>query len=166
MRVHLVDGSAPEYVVRLERLRELSEQRIPHSPAFTRWSLAEGVKMADDNEEVARFRVLLDEAFKPIEAEVGDDYFKTVLHERIKALGAPRASAMAAKVTTYGAEDGRTKDRTLRDFDDALRARCAELAGLLRYGESDAARILDRALAAWVDARSRVTFREQLFPRR
>jgi hypothetical protein len=153
VRVHLVDGAAPEYLVLLERLRELSEQRVPHSAAFTRWSLAEGVKMADE-EEVGRFRLLLGEGFEPIELEAGEDRFKAVLLERIRSLAPPHAAAVAAKVTAYAAQEGRSMGRALRDLDGVLRARCSELVGALQYGEADAARILDRALAAWISTRS------------
>lgn len=166
MRVDLVEREPPVYLVLLERLRELSEQRVPHSPAFTRWALSEGVKMADKDGEVQRFRLILDAAFKQIEFEIGADYFGHVLRERVKMLAPPHAAAMAGKVATYGTEEGRVKDRAFRDLDNALRARCAELTGSLKYTEKEAADILDRALAVWIDERSHITLRELLFPRR
>ena len=122
--------------------------------------------MGSEDEEVWRFRLLLDEAFKPIESEVDGDYFGHVLRERVKVLAPPHAAAMAARVATYRAEEGRAKDRTLRDLERVLRARCGELMGVLKYAETETADILDRALAAWIDERSHVTLGALLFPRR
>jgi|GEM_PF-4443108 len=163
MRVQLVSRSKPEYVVVLERLRELTEQRVPHSRSFTRWSFAEGVRMADEAEEVERFALLLGEAFAPIEDNVGRDYFKTVLHERIRELNPPHAGAMVAKLAPSSAQEGPVREHARRDLDDVLRARCEELTGALRYSEAETAVILDRALAAWINDRSHSTERERLF---
>jgi len=73
---------------------------------------------------------------------------------------------MVARLAASNAQDGPARDRTLRDLDGALRARCAELTGALKYAETETADILDRALAAWIDERSHVTLRARLFPRR
>ena len=148
--VHFVAGSVSEYLVVLERLREISEQRIPHSRAFTRWSLAEGVQMATIDDEVQRFTLMLAEAFARISVEVGRDYFKSVLHERLRELRPSAVQGALKTIFTYNAETGPTKERIRRSLDTVLRERCVELVTSLHYPETNAATILDRALASWI----------------
>lgn len=68
-RVHGGDRSptsGPVYPVLLAYLRQLSKMEVPHSPAFTRWSLAIGLRMSAREEEVQRWALVAGERFQAI----------------------------------------------------------------------------------------------------
>jgi hypothetical protein len=98
VRVQLDTGPrVPEYRVLLERLRELSELRVPHSASFTRWSLDAGVRLANAGEEATRFALLAAEALQPIADEFSADYADAILIEQLRALGPPRTAALLVR---------------------------------------------------------------------
>lgn len=61
----------PTYILLLERLHQLSELRVPHSSAFTRWSIGARIKMSARREEVQRFSLLVDELVGSLSTKLG-----------------------------------------------------------------------------------------------
>lgn len=151
MRVHFIATPQPEYLVVLERLRELSEQRIPHSQSFTRWSLANGARMATEAEEVGRFGVVLGEEVESVEAEVGARALvELALIERLRELSPPTAMQEFLQHHYVSARSIPTSRVVRLRLDRALRARCVELHVALGYDAEEVARVLDRAVARWL----------------
>lgn len=156
MRVHFTAAPPHGYLVVLERLRELSEQHIPHSRSFTRWSLANGVRMATETEEIGRFGVVLGEDVASIEDEVGAKALAEVaLIERLRELSPPTAMREFLQ-HHYVSAGGMPVSRLVRlRLDRVLRARCVELHAALGYDAEEVARVLDRAVAHCLTQRYR-----------
>ena len=155
LRVHLdAEAKPPVYRVLLERLRELSELRVPHSPSFTRWSLDAGVRMVTPDEEAQRFALLAAERFQSVAQELGDAEAIAVLVERLRALAAPESTARLAEASTRRAPPpGRAHTRAAALVDGMLRGLAVELGRSLRYAEAEVATILDAALAQYAQER-------------
>jgi len=149
LRVHLdAEARPPAYRVLLERLRELSELRIPHSPSFTRWSLDNAVRMATPDEEAQRFAMVAAERFQAVAAELGEPEANAVLVERLRALGPQEATAAVVEASTRRAPPpGRAHKRAAALVEGVLRDLAVDLGRRLRYPEAEVATILDGALA-------------------
>jgi hypothetical protein len=150
-----------EYRVILERLQTLSELRVPHSPSFTRWSFKHGLRMASEDEEVARFALLIGERCASLLAEHGKDHFESILVERLRALGAPHTMNVLATLDVPPAPATRDKDAAWRDTDDLLVTLAHALVRSLGYSEADSADLLDRAFAMYLAALFQIRARPQ-----
>src|SRR5271170_8502226 len=64
-------SKGPVYVLLLSHLRQLSKMEVPHSPSFTRWSLANGMRMASREEEEQRWAALAAERFLSVADDLG-----------------------------------------------------------------------------------------------
>lgn len=164
VRVHLVDGRPPKYLLILEYRKQLSEMEIPHSESFTRWSLESGTRMADADEEVRRFALLLTEKLAALEREVGRDYFRSVLVEVLRELGPSATLAMLGERHEGHAAAGPSKDRALQAIESVLVEAIRSLGEALGYGVDESAEILDSALARYVDGLFLLSARRELFP--
>lgn len=146
VRVNLVQEQGLAYRILVSRLKHLSVMEIPHSASFTRWSLANGVRMESAEEETRRFLVLLEEKFPPIVEEYGKEYAGMVLIERIRALDPVRAPLAIGDANMHPTAPGQTRIRAGRMVDAFLAAEAAALGVALHYPETEAAAILDEAL--------------------
>lgn len=155
VRVHVVVEPArseqPEYLVVLDCQQQLSEMRIPHSPAFTRWSLGDGIALASPEEESVRFSLLLTERWEPVILDHGKDLFQSTLVARAKKLGPPQAVAALGTYSLPVYEQSLAKVQVERSIDQALAASLWELAWDLHYEPGTAAAILDEALTRYLD---------------
>jgi hypothetical protein len=151
VRIHLEkprDG--PEYVVILSLHRQLSEMRLPHSEAFTSWSLEAGARMADGGEETERFVLLLEERFTSLIRELGPHSFEPSFIHHIRALGPPKAVEAMRRLTPPAKIVSGMKDQATQRIEDVLVKLARALGRSLRYDEDSTARILDAALAQWL----------------
>ncbi len=147
VRVHFeATPKGAEYRLLLERLRELSEMRVPHSPSFTRWSLGTGTRMASVEEEEARFALLAKERFAPLTEELSPSYADAIFVERALSLAPPRTSTMLAQMRVKATSPNREQIRASRRMDVFLASLAADLGSAFRYGEAEVASILDGAL--------------------
>lgn len=147
VRIHIeLASKAPEYRVLLERLRQLSELRIPHSPSFTRWSLEISARLASTEEEEQRFALVAGDRFEPIMEELGRDYADAILIERLHALRPPRTTAVLARGQIIPTAPGQARKRASRWIDGFLQSMVGDLGKALRYSNKEAASILDGAL--------------------
>lgn len=164
IRVNLLEGSgsSPEYLVILSTQRVLQEIHIPHSDGFTRWSFEAGAKLENGPEETRRFKLLLGERLAPIEREVGRDYFEAVLVSHVRELAPPHSTAMLGEHFVHKPSVGKSLLRTMEQIEAALGELASALRTSLRYSISEAAGILDDALAAWLDERLLITARKDL----
>lgn len=153
------------YLVILEHRKHLSELRLPHSDAFTRWSLETGARMASIDEEAARFARLLQDRFAPCSREVGQDYFRSVLHEVLHQLAPPRTLERLACVSEYRACAGEAKARVHDCIDAILIQLVKELGEALHYSEKESSSILDAAFALHVVCEWQLDGRDHLFLR-
>ncbi|MFL5344255.1 MAG: hypothetical protein ACJ8AT_05650 [Hyalangium sp.] len=166
VRIHLENaGRGPEYVVILSLHRQLSEMRIPHSEAFTNWSLEAGARMVDEAGEAERFVLLLRERLLPLSNELGADYFGTLVVDYVRVLGPPEAEKVARQVRSYAAEENRVKLQGIQRVEEVLVELTRALGRSLRYDETSTSRILDAALAQWLSQHFHVDAREDLLPR-
>jgi hypothetical protein len=159
VRVHLDDsGRQPEYRVLLSQHRQLSEMRVPHSDSFTRWSLETGTRLATSEEEARRFARVLRERLESLEQELGRDYFESVFREQLRSLGPPRALArLDGGRLVYqpysGVMDGRARRKALERIESVLSSLARDLGSSLKYGEQEAAELLDAVLERYVSER-------------
>ena len=138
-------SKGPAYIVLLSHLRQLSKMEVPHSPSFTRWSLANGIRMVSVEEEEERWALVAGERLQAIADDFGADYANLIFLERVRALGPPRTTrALAGEAATRTAP-GREQTRALREMNAFLEGLAADLVGALGYSE-EAAGILDGAL--------------------
>lgn len=148
VRVRLdADARPPTYGVLLERLRELSELRIPHSPAFTRWSLGAGVRMATAENEACRFALIAGERLRELTEELGQDEARRFMLERLRALAPRETATMLAGLPAAPPPARRVEARAAARVDRLLRGLAADLGRALRYPPSEVSSILDQALA-------------------
>lgn len=156
MRVHL-EGSGPgaEYRVLLSLHKQLSESRVPHSEAFTRWSLEAGVRLATPEEEARRFALLLRERLEPLEQEWGQQLFESVLAEHLRVLEPPRAKSLLEGRPVPPGEGRQARQRVRQAIGAALTALARELGKALKYEEAQAAELLDAALEHYIQERFR-----------
>jgi len=157
MRVNFpppADGRSPEYLVVLLRDRQLSDLRIPHSPAFHRWSLEAGAKLETPDEEARRFGVVLAERLGEIEKLMLRDQFEALLVQRVGALAMPSTAALLAGF--------RNADFLSRAqvpawaevvFDQQIATTARDLGRALDYSEAETSDILDHAVKEYVDRR-------------
>lgn len=167
VRIQLADSErGPEYVLILSLHRQLSEMRIPHSDAFTNWSLNEGVRLTDEEQEMRRFELLLDQRFAPLRDELDASTFDALLVQHVRALGAPRASVSVQKprIPPYAAQEGRAKQRATQRIEDVLVEVARALGRSLRYDEAATSRILDGALTQWMSRHLMTETQEEIFP--
>jgi hypothetical protein len=156
VRVQLDDsGRQPEYRVMLSLHRQLSEMRVPHSDSFTRWSLETGTRLADFEEETRRFALLLRERFAPLVQELGRDFFDSVLIEELRTLGPPRARTRLDRTrrafpSPPGVVDGRARRKARERIESVLSSLARELGSALKYGEDEAAALLDAAIERYL----------------
>ncbi len=143
------ERTAPEYVLILERLKNLSEMRVPHSSSFTRWSLGEEVRMASSDEEAARFGLLASERHAPLIERWGASSFRSLFFERIRDLGPSRTVTRLEGVELREMPLTGQKIESFNQLDGVLASLAQDLVSRLRYPESEAADILDRALEAF-----------------
>jgi hypothetical protein len=146
--------------------RQLSEMRIPHSDAFTSWSLDAGARLADEEQEMRRFELLLHQRFTPLRDELDASTFDPLLVQYVRTLGPSRASSLVRKLRTplYAAQEGRAKQRALQRIEDVLVELARALGRSLRYGEAATSRILDGALAQWMSRHLTAETQEDRFP--
>lgn len=167
VRIQLVDSErGPEYVLILSLHRQLSEMRIPHSDAFTNWSLDAGAKLTDEEQEMRRFELLLHPRFAPLRDELEASIFDALLIQHVRILGPPGASAFVQKLRSppYEALESRAKQRALQRIEDVLVELARALARSLRYDEAATSRILDGALAQWMSRHLTDETQEEIFP--
>ena len=141
------------YVVMLSHLRQLSTMEVGHSPSFTRWSLANGVRMASREEEEKRWALLAAERFQSIADELGAAYANPILLSRLRALGPARTMAALAQENAKAAAPGREQVRAIRRVDGFLGGLAADVGGALRYSAEEVGEILDGALERFVSKR-------------
>ncbi len=154
VRMHFEDtGGGPAYVVLLSLHRQLSEMRVPHSESFTRWSLESGTRMASAEEEAKRFALLLRERFAPVEEELGREAFESVLLEELRMLAPPLTQGQLGSRRVLDLSEGRARGKARAAIDAVLTSLARELGASLKYDESQVARILDEALAQYVQGR-------------
>jgi hypothetical protein len=167
VRIHLdaAAGQKPEYVVILSLHRQLSEMRLPHSEAFTSWSLETGARMVNEAEEAERVALLLHERFVPLLSELDPVHFEAIFVPYIRAIAPPRASEVARQLQPIGAVEGRVKKQALQQMEGVLVELARVLARSLRYDEASTARILDSALAQWMTRCFPVHAQESSLPR-
>jgi hypothetical protein len=167
VRIHLeaAAGQKPEYVVVLSLHRHLSEMRLPHSEAFTNWSLEAGARMADEAEEAERMALLLHERFIPLLSELDPVHFEAIFVPYIHALAPPQASAAARQLQPFAAVDGRMRQQAIQQLEGVLVDLARMLGRALRYDEASTARILDSALARWLSHAFSARAHESSLPR-
>ncbi|RKI46923.1 hypothetical protein D7X55_36960 [Corallococcus sp. AB049A] len=144
----------PEYVLILSLHKQLSEMRVPHSEAFTGWSFDTGMRMADEQQEQARFVLLLGEHFAALARDVGPDVLMALLSDHLPAMGAPRSSEAARHLRTSRHVDSVVR-RAAEKLDLVLVGLARALGRSLKYDEATTGRILDGALAQWIFQSSR-----------
>ncbi|HEX5753497.1 MAG TPA: hypothetical protein VFZ09_45290 [Archangium sp.] len=167
VRIQLADSErGPEYVLILSLHRQLSEMRIPHSDAFTNWSLDAGARLADEEQEMRRFELLLHQRFAPLRDELDASTFDALLVQYVRTLGPSRASSLVQKLRTpqYAAQEGRAKQRAMQRIEDVLVELARALGRSLRYDEAATSRILDGALAQWMSRHLTTETQEESFP--
>ncbi|RKG57102.1 hypothetical protein D7X30_20360 [Corallococcus sp. AB011P] len=142
-------GGKPEYVLILSLHKQLSEMRVPHSEGFTSWSFDTGTRMADEQQEQARFVLLLGERLAALASDVGPDVLMALLSNHLPALGAPRASEAARHLRTSRHVDSAVR-RAAEKLDFLLVGLARALGRSLKYDEATTGRILDGALAQWI----------------
>jgi hypothetical protein len=167
VRIHLeaAAGQKPEYVIILSLHRQLSEMRLPHSEAFTNWSLEAGARMADEAEEAERMALLLHERFIPLLSELDPVHFEAIFVPYLRAVAPPKASEVARQLQPIGTVDGRAKKQVLQQMEGVLVDLARMLGRALRYDEASTARILDSALALWMTRCFPVHAQESSLPR-
>lgn len=143
----------PAYAVLLAHLRQLSTMEVPHSPGFTRWALARGIRMASREEEEQRWALLASERFRPIADDFGADYAKLIFLGRVRALAPPRTIRTLSREQITRTAPGREQSRAVREVDGFLRSMAEDLGGPLHYSVGDVAEILDGALDLFSRAR-------------
>lgn len=154
MRVGIESGDLtvlPVYRLVLRRGSSLSELRLPHSFAFTRWSFETGTCMESPEQEAWRFDALLSEKFGAMVSELGKDYFRSLLYEEIRRLAPPRTSALITSEHFNPAQESNAKYKSRLRLHEVLGNLIERLVRDLRYEEAAAADILDGALARSVD---------------
>ncbi|AKJ03681.1 Hypothetical protein AA314_05307 [Archangium gephyra] len=167
VRIQLTDSErGPEYVLILSLHRQLSEMRIPHSDAFTSWSLDTGARLADEEQEMRRFELILHQRFVPLRDELDASTFDALLVQYVRTLGPARASSFVQKLRTspYAAQEGRAKQRALQRIEDVLVELARALGRPLRYDEAATSRILDGALAQWMSRHLTAELQAESFP--
>ncbi|HYO54951.1 hypothetical protein [Archangium sp.] len=167
VRMHLVDSErGPEYVLILSLHRQLSEMRIPHSEAFTNWSLDAGARLTDEEQEMRRFELLLDQRFAPLRDELEASTFDALLVQHVRTLGPPRASVSVQKprIPPYAAHESKAKHRAVQRIEAVLVELARALGRSLRYDEAATSRILDGALARWMTRHLNAEAQEEIFP--
>lgn len=142
-------GAKPEYVLILSLHKQLSEMRVPHSEAFTTWSFDTGTRMADEQQEQARFLLLLSEHLAALASDVGPDVLMALLSNHLPSLGAPRSSEAARRLRSSRHVDGDVR-RASDKLDFVLVGLARALGRSLKYDEATTGRILDGALAQWI----------------
>ncbi|HSO00846.1 MAG TPA: hypothetical protein VLS89_21290 [Candidatus Nanopelagicales bacterium] len=151
VRVQLdADARPPAYRVLTERLRELSELRIPHSPAFTRWSLGAAVRMATADDEARRFALIAAERFQALADDLGQAEARQFLIERLRVLAPTETMAVLAGFPARPPAAGRAHTRAAARVDRLLQGLATDLGRALRYSPPEVSSILDRALAYFV----------------
>jgi hypothetical protein len=153
VRIELAHAErGPEYVLILSLHRQLSQMRIPHSDAFTNWSLNEGARLADEEQEMRRFELLLEQRFAPLQEELEASTFDALLVQHVRTLGPPRASVSARKlrIPPYEVPESRAKHRAVQRIEDVLVDLARALGRSLRYDEAATSRILDGVLEKWM----------------
>ncbi|HEX8701102.1 MAG TPA: hypothetical protein VF815_19815 [Myxococcaceae bacterium] len=167
VRIHLeaAAGQQPEYVVILSLHRQLSEMRLPHSEAFTNWSLEAGARMVSEAEEAERMALLLHERFVPLLSELDPAHFVAIFVPYIRAMAPPKASEVARQLQPIGTVDGRAKKQALQQMESVLVELARVLGRALRYDEAATARILDSSLAQWMTRCFPVHAQESSLPR-
>jgi hypothetical protein len=147
IRVNLAEKpKGPAYRILMSRVQELSVMEIPHSASFTRWSVANGVRMASPEEETRRFVVLLEERFAPIVEEYGKEQAQGLLLARLRTLNPARTAQALADLRDYPTAPGRAQIRAAQQLDAFLAVPAGELGGALHYPEMETESILDEAL--------------------
>ena len=146
-------AEASTYRVVLERLRELSEVRVPHSSHFTRWSLQAGIRMESIEAEGRRFALLVAERYQPIVDELGADYTNALLLDRVRSLAPPRTLVRITNERPNHLAPGREQLRAVKLLDTMLTSLAGDLGGSLHYSEEEVAEILDMALERFVRER-------------
>jgi hypothetical protein len=167
VRIHLENSErGPEYVLILSLHRQLSEMRIPHSDAFTNWSLDAGARLTDEEQETHRFELLLDQRFFPLRNELGGDFFDSLLVHHVRALGPPRSLAAVQKLRLPPSttQESRARLRAVQRMEDVLMELARALGRSLRYDEALTSRILDGALAQWMTRQLCTGTGEEIFP--
>ncbi|MDY7226745.1 hypothetical protein [Hyalangium rubrum] len=169
VRISLVNsGSEPEYVVILSLQRQLSEMRLPHSDAFTSWSLDAGARLTDEAQEMERFALLLDERFAPLREELEASSFDFLLVQHVvRELGPPRSAAAAQPLRLLPfvpPQESRTRLRAIQRIEDVLVNLARALGRSLRYDEAATSRILDGALLQWMNQHLHMGTQEEAFP--
>lgn len=167
VRIHLeaAVGQKPEYVVILSLHRQLSEMRLPHSEAFTSWSLEAAARMVNEAEEAERIALLLHERFVPLLSELDPVHFAAIFVPYLRTISPPKASEVARQLQPIGTVDGRVKKQALQQMESVLVELARVLGRSLRYDETATARILDDALAQWMTRCFPVHAQESALPR-
>ncbi|WP_375755562.1 hypothetical protein [Corallococcus exercitus] len=147
-------GEKPEYVLFLSLHKQLSEMRVPHSEAFTSWSFDTGTRMTDEQQEQARFVLLLGEHLAALASDVGLDVLMSLLSNHLPALGAPRSSEAARRLRSARRADSAVQ-RATEKLDCVLVGLARALGRSLKYDEATTGRVLDGALADWISQSSR-----------
>lgn len=125
------------------------------------------VRCMGPENEAERFALGLRDGLKPVEKEFGNGYFNAVLLDVIVDSELDREYPEIADVLrfTFHALTER-RSRTYERCRDAIAlgisARAKELRGPLEYTQDEAAAILARAIARYLDERFSVTSRRQL----
>jgi hypothetical protein len=167
VRIELAHAErGPEYLLILSLNRQLSQMRIPHSDAFTNWSLNEGARLADEEQEMHRFELLLHQRFAPLREELEASTFDALLIQHVRTLGPPRASVAVRKsrLAPYEALENRARQRALQRIEDVLMELARALGRSLRYDEAATSRILDGVLAEWMTQHLDAEAQDESFP--
>jgi len=167
VRIHLEPSASPrpEYVIILSLHRQLSEMRLPHSEAFTNWSLEAGARMADEAEEAERMALLLHERFIPLLSELDPAHFEAIFVPHLRALAPPQASEAARQLQPFASVDDRMRRQAIQQMEGVLEDLARMLGRSLRYDEAATARILDSALARWLSQAFSARTQESSLPR-
>lgn len=125
------------------------------------------VKAVDEDNEAQRFSLWLQSMFIPVEGHFGETFFSPVLREAIAEgpFGSgPNVSAMLKRIASAKTSRETAWEQCREMIDNVLAGRWDELtsADKLAYSEDAASRILETALALFLDERFHISDRDAL----
>ncbi len=142
-------GTEPRgYDLMLEYNRNLEPTVVPHSDAFTEWSVQNGIRMGSDASEVHRFSWVLEDRLAEEKARVGNDFFESVLVEVIHELAPPLAVQSIVNVQRNRSAEGESRWMVHTRITSTLVTVLGMLLAL-GYETREAAEITDRALTEY-----------------
>jgi hypothetical protein len=126
-----------------------------------------GVKAVDEDNEAQRFALWLQSMFIPVEGHFGETFFSPVLREAIAEgpFGSgSHVSKMLKRIALTNTSREAAWEQCREMIDNVLAGRWEELtsADKLGYSEEAASRILESALALFLDERFNISNRDML----